>query len=160
MFQLCSLCQFGIPVHEIGHALGFWHEQQRRDRGDHINIIWDSLGKYRSQYYTSDTVNFGVPYDLSSVMHYAPYVSIYQKFPFECFCNDKASASNWQMRATFILFLQDGSINAQKVIEAKNPLFQQTLGQRVELSFSDKKLINKAYCSGKNYSHSLSLVRE
>ena len=69
------LSQFGIPVHEIGHALGFWHEQQRVDRTDHIEIKWDNLGTYRSQFYTSDTVNHDVPYDLSSVMHYSTYVS-------------------------------------------------------------------------------------
>ena len=67
--------QFGIPVHEIGHALGFWHEQQRVDRTDHIEIKWDNLGTYRSQFYTSDTVNYDVPYDLSSVMHYSTHVS-------------------------------------------------------------------------------------
>ena len=48
----------------------------------------------------------------------------------------------------FKLSSQDGSTNAKEVIVTKNPLYQQTPGQRLALSFSDKKLVNIAYCSG------------
>ncbi len=70
------LLQFGIPVHEIGHALGLWHEQQRPDRDNYIEVMYDNIGYYAGQFTVkSNTVTLDVPYDYASVMHYAPYVS-------------------------------------------------------------------------------------
>jgi len=67
------LYKFGIAVHEIGHALGMYHEQQRPDRDQHIRVIYENLLAYHSQFtprYNAKTLD--VPYDASSVMHYGP----------------------------------------------------------------------------------------
>ena len=66
-----------IIVHEIGHSLGMWHEQQRSDRDDHISILFDNIkDDQRYNFYTHTTSNIA-DYDFMSVMHYS--LSAYSK---------------------------------------------------------------------------------
>ena len=66
--------QFGVMVHEIGHTLGLWHEQERSDRDEHITILNENIGFNSAQFIKKNTDSLGVPYDVCSVMHYNSFV--------------------------------------------------------------------------------------
>jgi len=62
-------------VHEIMHALGFVHEQQRTDRDKYVKILWDNIEdeekKHNFNKTTRQVTTLGHPYDMKSVMHYS-----------------------------------------------------------------------------------------
>ena len=60
-------------VHEFMHAIGFWHEQSRPDRDDHVTINWHNIRDSKHRQFVKvhiDQANMVGPYDICSVMHY------------------------------------------------------------------------------------------
>lgn len=67
--------RFFTIVHEFIHALGFHHMHNSFDRDNYVRINWDNVavgseGNFQTRSATQIS-NFGVPYDVGSVMHYS-----------------------------------------------------------------------------------------
>ncbi|EDO44551.1 predicted protein, partial [Nematostella vectensis] len=64
----------GTIIHEMMHAIGFWHEQSRPDRDQHVEVMWENIEQgqeHEFAKYGHDMIDtLGVAYDYESVMHY------------------------------------------------------------------------------------------
>ncbi|KAG7216907.1 hypothetical protein INR49_001561, partial [Caranx melampygus] len=108
--------QIAIVEHEFLHALGFYHEQSRYDRDDHVTIALENVQEGREHNFRKvskdDSTTGGLPYDYLSVMHYNK----------DAFSNGNGST-----------------------IITKDPKFQDVIGQRLEVSPTDIRELNLRY---------------
>ena len=108
-------------MHELGHAIGFFHEHTRHDRDEYIEVISNNIRDgaesnfHKFEEGQTDTLGYG--YDYASVMHYS--------------------------RTSFAKSFDLGSIRA------KDPNI--VFGQAQELSPLDILKSNRLYGCGKMY---------
>lgn len=74
-----SSCTTGNTIHEIGHAIGLWHEQSRVDRDKHVKINYSNIQSGREHNFATyaqsgfDGKEFTSNLDFNSIMMYGPY---------------------------------------------------------------------------------------
>lgn len=70
--ELASGAPTGTVTHEMGHALGLWHEQSREDRGSFVEVRLadiDPADRHNFDQHITDGDDVG-GYDFGSIMHY------------------------------------------------------------------------------------------
>ena len=64
-------------IHEIGHTVGFWHEQSRPDRDEYIRVLHNNIvSAFKSNFdlLPNTSINsLGIGYDYNSIMQYKEY---------------------------------------------------------------------------------------
>ena len=78
-YEIAPGCSTGNTIHEIGHAMGLYHEQSRADRDDFVNILFENIRsgrEHNSRTYVErgrDGQDYTSTLDFGSIMMYGPY---------------------------------------------------------------------------------------
>ncbi|RCN39394.1 astacin [Ancylostoma caninum] len=66
--------EYATIIHEMMHVVGFYHEHERWDRDNFIDIIWQNIDRGALDQFgkvdLSKTSYYGQPYDYKSILHY------------------------------------------------------------------------------------------
>jgi hypothetical protein len=114
-----------VIIHELLHALGFWHEHQRPDRDNFVRIEWANIQQGLEDNFTLRTLaqarGYG-PYDLGSIMHYG-----------QCFFSSNPNCN------------QTGDRRTITVLPPNQTVWQWTIGTATGMSVSDRLALAMLY---------------
>ena len=122
----------GYLVHEIGHTIGFWHEQSRPDRDNYITINRTNIHKQMLINFIKQKPNMidyqGTQYNFASIMHY--HRLTFSKHPRTC-----------RKKKCFVITVKNKDAYARQG--------EPDIGQRISLSEPDVEQAKRLYsCPG------------
>jgi len=68
--QVEDSCSTSTLIHELGHTVGFFHEQARHDRNSHVTVLWENVAKTLAGNFSEAFATDIGGYEYSSHMHY------------------------------------------------------------------------------------------
>ena len=71
-----NVCDYGDAIHEFGHAIGLYHEHNRNDRDDYVEVFFDNMiPSFHSQFEKNEHDGFDshefTPFDFNSTMMFS-----------------------------------------------------------------------------------------
>ncbi|XP_065656858.1 zinc metalloproteinase nas-4 isoform X2 [Hydra vulgaris] len=124
-------CQYtGIVLHEMLHAMGFIHEQNRCDRDAAVTIVSSNIKKGLANQFFKDTSikQFSSKYDIYSIMQY--HLWSFGNYPFRYYSDFTESRKTIKVKSTFLSLTQAQEWN---------------VGNGEDLSDTDKNELNIMY---------------
>ena len=70
-----TICAVSTILHEMGHAIGLWHEQTRADRDTYLTVNYGNVikGSWSNFNIVTDNAQMLGLFDYASIMEYEPY---------------------------------------------------------------------------------------
>uniref|UniRef100_A0A0N4VKC9 Zinc metalloproteinase n=1 Tax=Enterobius vermicularis TaxID=51028 RepID=A0A0N4VKC9_ENTVE len=138
----------GIISHEIGHALGIFHEQARPDQGANIYVNYQNIPISRWNNFqpvsSTQAETYDLPYDAVNYLKHDVWLT---EFTCSCFESLFSEYNLYPYAGSVMHYGPYGFASDPYVatIITRDKSLQSTIGQREGPSFLDFQAINKAY---------------
>lgn len=132
----------GTVKHEFMHAVGFKHEQTRRDRGKYINILWKNIIDGEEHNFEIDETRTFSDYNYGSIMHYSKTAFGKQCHISDYAVNNFCKGCSIKKEADYLAALENG-VECKKITMRTKT--SSDISPSNELTPGDISAINAAY---------------